>query len=458
MEITGKKHVGVFTFPFASHPPLLLNVVRRLASAAPAVVFSFFSSAKFNNALFTERGCDNILPYDISDGLPEGYGYDRKVVGEAQIGLFLGVAEEEFKRGVQAAEKDVGVRVSCLVVDVFLWFSGDLAGEMKIPWVAFWTAGSSSLSAHFHTDLIRQKYDKLKDSVRLDDEIPNLIPGLPMIRFSDIPKEVIFGDLESPFATMLHKMVGAITKATAVLVNSFQELDPDLTNNLSLLFNNFLLIGPFNLVSKQKPSSKSDESCCISWLDTQNPRSVAYISFGTVCTPPPHELVALAEALEETKTPFLWSLNNDAQKHLPSGFLDRTTTNGWGKIVPWAPQVQVLSHCSIGVFVTHGGWNSVLESIGAGVPMICRSFFGDQPTNAWMIERVWRVGVRIEGGSFTKHGTCGALQLVLSSSSDDGLKQRIEALKDLAHKSVGPNGSSARNFKTLVDVVTGATL
>ncbi|KAD3068065.1 hypothetical protein E3N88_35945 [Mikania micrantha] len=458
MEITGKRHVSVFTFPFASHPFILLNLVRRLASAAPAVVFSFFSTAKFNRAQFTERDCDNILPYDISDGLPEDYVYDGKVVEEAQIGLFLGVAEEEFKRGVQVAEKDVGVRVSCLVVDAFLWSSGDLAEEMKIPWVAFWIAGSSSLSAHFYTDLIRQKYDELKDSVGPDDEIPNLIPGLPVVRLGDIPKEVIFGDLESPFVTMLHKMGGAITKATAVLVNSFQELDPDLTKNLSPIFNNLLHIGPSNLVSKQKSPSKPDKSCCMSWLDTQNPRSVAYVSFGTVCTPPPLELVALAEALEEGKTPFLWSLNNDSKKHLPSGFLDRTSANGWGKIVSWAPQVQVLNHCSIGVYVTHGGWNSVMESITAGVPMICRPFFADNLINTWMVERVWRVGVRIEGKSFTKHGTCGALQLVLSSSSDNGLKQRMEALKDLAHKSVGPNGSSILNFKTLVDVVTGATL
>ncbi|KAD3068064.1 hypothetical protein E3N88_35944 [Mikania micrantha] len=138
--------------------------------------------------------------------------------------------------------------------------------------------------------------------------------------------------------------------------------------------------------------------------------------------------------------------------------LGLNTTNGWGKIVPWAPQVQVLNHCSIGVFVTNGGWNSVLESIGAGVPMICRSFFTDNPINTWMVERVWRVSVRIECRSFTKHGTCGALQLVLSSSSYDGLKQRVEALKDLVHNSVGPNGSCVHNFNTLVDVVTGATL
>ncbi|KAK1436685.1 hypothetical protein QVD17_02467 [Tagetes erecta] len=457
MEMTGehKKHVAVFAFPFASHPPLLLSVVRRLASAAPTVVFSFFSTHRTNQTLFPDTSCcGNIVSYDIHDGLPEGYLLPGKL--HEDVNLFLAVAEEEFKRGVEAAEKDIGMKISCLMVDAFLWFSADLADELNVPWVAFWTAGACSLSTHFYTDLIRQKYAQIKGSTGVEDEVTNLIPGLLTVRLGDIQSGIIFGDLKSPFATMAHKMAGVLPRATAIFINSFQELDPDLTKNLSSVFNNFLSIGPFNLVSKQKSQSKADEFSCISWLENKKPGSVAYISFGTVCIPPPHELVAIAEALEETKTSFLWSLKKDSQKHLPSGFLERTAINGLGKVVPWAPQVQVLEHCAIGVFVTHGGWNSVLESIASGVPMICRPFYGDQPINAWMVERVWGIAARVEGGSFTKLGTCRALDSVLSiDGSSKGVKERTKALKDLAHKAVEPNGSSYRNFKTLVDVVVG---
>lgn len=165
-------------------------------------------------------------------------------------------------------------------------------------------------------------------------------------------------------------------------------------------------------------------------------------------------MVALAEALDETNTPFLWSIKEDDSKmHLPQGFLETRNANGSGKVVPWAPQLQVLDHFAIGVFVTHGGWNSVLESIGAGVPMICRPFFGDHQMNTWMIERVWGIGVRIAGGSFTKHGTRSALeQVVLHSRSPN------EALKELACMTVGPNGSSTQNFKTLISIITSATM
>lgn len=466
MEITGtsnhgvrEKHVAVFAFPFASHPSLLLTLARKLASAAPNVVFSFFNTEKSNKALFSELNCENILPYNVSDGIPKDYDFQGNWQLEI-ISLFLAVAEEEFRRVLKVAEEDIGLKVNCLVVDAFLWFSGDVADEMNIPWVAFWPAGACSLSAHFYTDLIREKTAELKGSVRPEDEIADLIPGLSKVRLGDLPSGVVFGDIESPFSTMLHKMGRALPRATAVPLNSFQDLDPDLTKNLSSNFKNFLNIGPFNLMSKQTQTLKSDdEFSCISWLENKKPRSVAYISFGTTFKPPPHEIVELAEALEETKTPFLWSTSKDSEEHFPQGFLDRISANGTGKVVPWAPQVQVLEHFAIGVFVTHGGWNSVLESIGVGVPMICRPFKGDHQINTWMIERVWEIGVKIEGGTFTKHGTRCALEQVLSGDGlSERLKEKLEALKNLAHKAAEPNGSANQNFKTLVDVVTGATL
>lgn len=456
MATAPERHVAVYAFPFTSHPSLILTLVRRLASASPTVVFSFFNTAKSNQTLFQDSGCHNIRPYDVSDGSPEDYVSGGKQ--EEEVNMFLAVAEDEFRRCIKVAEADIGLKISCMVVDAFIWFAGDLAEEMNIPWVALWAAGACSLTAHFHTDLIRKRIAELKGAVGPEDEIVDLIPGFSTVRPGDLPSGILFGNLESPFSTMLHKMARTLTKATVVTLNSFKELDPDVTKDLSSKFNNFLNIGPFNLISKQKPPSKFDEFSCISWLDSQQPRSVAYISFGTVCRPPPHELVALAEALDETKTPFLWSINDDSKMHLPEGFLERRSANGTGKVVPWAPQVQVLEHFAIGVYVMHGGWNSVLESIGAGVPMICRPFFADNLLNSWMVEKVWGIGVRIQGGSFTKHGTRCALEQVLSlDGSSKRLKDRIETLKYLAHKAVGPYGSSDQDFKTLVDVITGAT-
>ncbi|KAK3013270.1 hypothetical protein RJ639_009591 [Escallonia herrerae] len=442
------QHVAVLAFPFATHPDLLLRLARRLAAAAPTVTFSFFSTAKSNASLFAVPSPDNIRPCSVSDGIPEGYVFSGKP--QEDIDLFLKVAPEELGRCLRAAERNTGRKITCVVADAFLWFSGEMAEEMHVPWVPLWTAAAASLSVHFYTDLIRETVG-LEDLAGREDEILKFIPGIRALRLGDLPAEVLFGDLGSSFSTMLHKMGQSLHRAAAVPINSFEEIDPVVTKDLKARLRKVLNIGPFNLTSPPR-SSISDEYGCIPWLDTQQAKSVAYIGFGTVATPPPNELVALAEALDASDTPFLWSLKDSFKMHLPKGFLERMGRNG--KIVPWAPQVQVLAHGSIGVFISHCGWSSVSESIAAGVPVIGRPFFGDQLLDSWMVENEWEIGVRIEGGVFTKMGTMRALEQVLSSEKGHHLREQVMLYKELAHKAVGPNGSSTKNFKALLEIIT----
>ncbi|KAK2990860.1 hypothetical protein RJ640_002844 [Escallonia rubra] len=83
-------------------------------------------------------------------------------------------------------------------------------------------------------------------------------------------------------------------------------------------------------------------------------------------------------------------------------------------VVSLAPQLQVLAHTSVGIHITHSGWNSVLESISYAVPMICRPFLADNMLNYHIVEDVWEIGVRVEDGILTKSGTMKSIQLLLS--------------------------------------------
>ena len=282
-----------------------------------------------------------------------------------------------------------------------------------------------------------------------EDELLSLIPGMSKIRIRDLPEGVLFGNLESFFSNMLHKMGRALPQAAAVFINSFEELDPRITRDLKSRFKEFLNIGPFNMISPAPPAA--DTYGCITWLDRQKLASVAYLSFGSITTPPPHELVALAEALETSGVPFIWSLKDNSKVHLPIGFLDRTTSQGL--LVPWTPQLEVLAHKAVGVFITHCGWNSLLESIAGGVPMICRPFFGDQRLNGRMVEDAWKIGLQVEDGVFRKHGVLNSLDKVLSQDSGEKMRENIRALQQLAKKAIGPNGSSINNFVALSDLV-----
>ncbi|OVA20940.1 UDP-glucuronosyl/UDP-glucosyltransferase [Macleaya cordata] len=454
-------HVAVLAFPYGTHAIPLLNLVRRLAIAAPNITFSFFSTSKSNSSIFGSSSKPNFLnrffgpksafnipsnvkAYDVEDGVPVGFtGHPM-----AEMEIFLKSMGGNFKQSIDTvlAGPD-GKKISCVISDSFLSFAGDMAEELGVPWISLWTAGPCSLSTHYYTDLIRESIPLGPDGIAGREEEPiDFIPGLSVIRIKDLQEGIIFGNLESEFSQMLHRMGHMLPRATAVAMNAFEELDLPILDDLKSKFQNCLTVGPFTFTSPTP--SNLDAHGCFPWLDSQKPTSVAYVSFGTVTTPPPQELVALAEGLEESGVPFLWSLKDQMKVHLPNGFLERT--NARGLVVPWAPQERVLGHIAVGVFVTHCGWNSVLESITAGVPMICRPFFGDQRINSRMVSDVWGIGIRIKDGVFSKDGTMEGLDLVLSNEK---MREKVGALRGIAKHAVGPKGSSSKNFNSLLEIV-----
>ncbi|KAK3040318.1 hypothetical protein RJ639_029372, partial [Escallonia herrerae] len=470
---TISSHIAVMTFPFSSHPSALLNLVRRLAASAPTVRFSFLSTAKSNQAIFSGQQYDNIKPYDVSDGLPEGYVFTGNV--HETVEAFMKATPGNFKEGMREAEAEAGVKVGCLLTDAFLAFGGEMADAMGVPWIAFWIGGPCSLSIHIHTDPIRSTVgDTGKDVICMKtnyrfillnfyimvilviatgmaqnaEQTLKFIPGMSKIQIRDLPEGII-DRLEMPIAHALHIMGLKLPGATAVVLNSYEEIDLTIINDLKTKLKKVLSVGPSTLTSSSP--SKLNESGCLPWLDKHKAESVAYISFGSILVPPPSELAALAEAIEASGVPYLWSLPDHSRHHLPQGFVERTSTRGM--IVSWAPQLQVLAHTSVGIHITHSGWNSVLESISYAVPMICRPFFADNMLNCRMVEDVWEIGVRVEDGILTKGGTMKALELLLFSDKGKKLKENIRLLQESALKAVGSNGSSVKNFETLEDII-----
>ncbi|KAL1195433.1 UDP-glycosyltransferase 78D4 [Cardamine amara subsp. amara] len=447
MAITTDSHVAVLAFPFGSHGQPVLAVTRRLASASPSTVFSFFNTAQSNSSLFYSDPPPNIRVHEVSDGVPEGTVLTGNP--EEAVELFLEAAPEIFRREIAVAEKEVGLKVNSMLTDAFIWFAGDIAAELNVSWVAFWISGPNSLTAHLNTDLIRETIGNVKDG-RMEETL-EFITGMEKIRVKDIPEGVVSGNLNSVFSNMLHQMSLALPRATAVYVNSFQELDPRLTDNLRSKFKRCLSIGPVGLLTSQTETQVNDPHGCLGWIEKQSPASVAYIAFGRVMTPPPRELVEIAQGLESSKVPFIWSLKEKNMVHLPKGFLDGTRKQGM--VIPWAPQVELLNHEAVGVFVSHGGWGSVLESVAAGVPMICRPFFGDHALNARSVEVVWEIGMTIINGVFTKEGVEECLDRVLVQDEGKKMKCNAKKLQEVALEAVSTKGSSSENFKGLLDQV-----
>ncbi|KAG7021027.1 hypothetical protein SDJN02_17715, partial [Cucurbita argyrosperma subsp. argyrosperma] len=442
-----RHQVLIFAFPFGSHPSFLLNLVRRLAGEAPAVKFSFFNTSTSNAAIFKDgRRNHNVFPYSVGDGLPEGYVRKQGVPAEPAA-LFLKAAAGNFRMAVAAAAETAAVEVRGVVSDAFLWFAGEMAAEMEVPWVPVWVPGLRSLVVHLHTDLFRQK---LADSGDDKEKVINFLPGFEAIRKVDLQEGIVHGDLESPFANMLRKMEIHLPKASAVVVNSFKEAESEMFDILKPMLQKLLTIAPLNIT----PSTSiiADEHGCLEWLDKQKPMSVAYICFGTFLALPPHELTALTEALVESRVHFLWSFRGNPKESFSKEFLEVVDVQG--KLVPWAPQTRVLAHPSVRVFIAHCGWNSVLEAIMAGVPMICRPFVGDNALNARTMEFQWKAGLGLQNGIFTKDEVMKAMNSIFDPYKGAEISRNLKTLKDLALEAARPEGSSTKNFNSLVELLT----
>ncbi|XP_048133164.1 anthocyanidin 3-O-glucosyltransferase 7-like [Rhodamnia argentea] len=468
--MTSEKHVAVLAFPFTSHPPPLANLLRKLAEAAPDVRFSFLCTPQPNGDLFPPSSRAQLPPnvgiYDVDDGLPAGHRGATRLHPRKQGDMFLKQAPESFREAIGAAERDARRKVSCLLSHAFLVFACEIAEEMGVPWVTFWVPSPCFLSACVHVEVLgRLRHGTSCGGVAVaeaDDKALEMVPGLSLFRMSDIPDEILQDQNTRMVPNLLRQMGRVLPRATAVVVNSFEEANPpplvaDLKSKFKILLHMGCLTVQFPPPSPP-PSSASDDTDCLLWLDARDPRTVAYICFGTMAMPSPDEVSALADALESTGTPFLWSLKEHMMEHLPKGFLERTEARG--KIVPWAPQSRVLSHPACDVYVTHCGYNSVFESVAGGVPMICKPFWADNAMNARMVKEWWGIGVGAgagaEGGMITKGGMVKALEVVLRSEEGKAMRKKVGELRARLAEAAGPGGSVGADFKALVDLISAS--
>ncbi|PIN20525.1 UDP-glucuronosyl and UDP-glucosyl transferase [Handroanthus impetiginosus] len=451
-------HIGVLAFPFGTHAGPLLTLVQRLAASSPRTQFSFLNTRVSNGSMFNARVSvpyENIKVYDVWDGMPQGFWGNHF---EA-IRLFLSASPDNFEKVIEKAEEETGLKLCCLISDAFLSFACDLAEKRGVPWVAFWGSASHSLSVHVHTEEILKAVGSTE--VTKQEHTLSYIPGLTKVRLSDLPPENFLDKNPSLLALTINNMVQKLPKSIAVVLNCFEEIDPVITNDLKSKFKHLLNIGPLMLglqpqhliLSSPNPRALDDKTGCLSWLDNQNkPRSAIYISFGSFVTPSKNEVMSLAEALETCQIPFLWSMKDHVKKSLPEGFLNRTIA--YGKIVAWAPQLQVLGHSSIGAFISHCGWNSILESICSCVPMICVPMtMADHKLNARMVVDSWKIGVGVEG-VLTKSKTIEALNHVMFSEVGKSIRENIYRLKEKALDAVKLDGSSTKNYKKLLEIIS----
>ncbi|XP_037436732.1 anthocyanidin 3-O-glucosyltransferase-like [Triticum dicoccoides] len=458
-------HVVVIAFPFASHAVKLFRLARALAAAAPAATFSFLSTAallKEQQKKHEDTLVTNLRFVEVPDGLsPSSDGAPAVPPPHPMVRLKLFMAAAEagtLREALETARASAGGgRVTCVVGDSFMWTAAKAAAEVEAPWVAVWTGGPSALLAHLRADALRD--DVGDKATSRADELLTSHPGLGSYRVRDLLNGIVSGDMKSPIVSLFRRIAEHLPRAaTAVAFNTFPGLLPDdLTAALAAELPECLPVGPFHLLpfpgNDDTVETSADPHGCLDWLNRHPARAVAYASFGTVVTVVagnPEELRELAAGLESSGAPFLWSLPKESWPQLPPGFLDLER----GKVVPWAPQAAVLRHASVGAFVTHAGWASVLEGVSAGVPMACRPFFTDQKMNAQLVARVWGFGTVLEE-PMKREAVAEAVPLLLAGDQGIRMWEKMQEMQRMAASAFAPDGGSRKNLDKLVKIVCG---
>ncbi|KAF8010807.1 hypothetical protein BT93_J1455 [Corymbia citriodora subsp. variegata] len=341
-------------------------------------------------------------------------------------------------------------KISCVIYETLMYCAEAAAHYMKLPSMALRTSSiSTQLVFSELPRLQKEGYFPSKDRSSKDP-----VPGAYPLRCKDLP--FFTSDLE----TMMQLIATTLDTKTssAILWNTADCLEQQLSDQLQKQYSvPFISLGPLHKVAAASSTSiLEEETDCLLWLDKQANDSVIYVSLGSLASMDEGEFAETAWGLANSGQPFLWVVRPGSVRGsewielLPGGFKEATQETGC--LVRWAPQKDVLAHRAVGGFWTHCGWNSTLESISEGVPMICRPCFMDQNVKARYLCHVWRVGLELEGDLDQKEIEQAVRRLMVEEEGKE-MRLRAVAFKDQIELSIRKGGSSHAAIEELVNLI-----
>ncbi|KAG5255098.1 anthocyanidin O-glucosyltransferase [Salix suchowensis] len=352
------------------------------------------------------------------------------------------IIKEEVSRLVSRSESIPGSpTLAGFVLDMFCTSMIDVANEFGAPSYIFLTSSAASLGLQFYVQALHDEH-KVDPTEFKGSDTELLLPS-SMLSKEGLPILII--------------PARRFRETKGIMVNTFEELESHAINS----FSNgntppVYPVGPLlNLNRDGDRDVESDKFKGIrQWLDDQPPSSVVYLSFGSRGSFGVDQVKEIACGLEQSGHRFLWSLRQPPPKGkneppsdyanprdvLPEGFLDRTANSG--KVIGWAPQVDILGHPSVGGFVSHCGWNSILESVWFGVPIATWPLFAEQQFNAFQMIVEMGLGVEIKMDYRKEFNSDGNDDIVGAGEIERGVRclmeldnEKRERLKEMSGKS-----------------------
>lgn len=358
----------------------------------------------------------------------------------------------------------------CIISDMFTGWVHSSGAKFGIPTVVFHTSGAFAISV-MHSVITNTP----QKNVEGDDEffeIPHVSFDLKL-RKSDLP--VMMRDPDSdPMQNFVKEEINRSMEGRSIIFNTFYDFDSLGIDHIKALTGKPVWsIGPIlppavfddtgidreSMNSRGKAADIAEEEC-LRWLDSRSPHSTVFVCFGSMFFLNEKQIHAVAVGLEASGQAFIWAIRSPQMElnpkgtevGLPEGFEERTRERGlviWG----WAPQLLILSHPSIGAFLSHCGWNSTLESVSLGVPMITWPMFAEQPFNSKLLAERLGIGIQIcldISSVPDEEEVRRAVTMLLAEEEGENMRARAQELRKLAKIAVEKDGSSYANLKCFV--------
>ncbi|XWS25293.1 hypothetical protein CRYUN_Cryun27aG0056800 [Craigia yunnanensis] len=360
--------------------------------------------------------------------------------------------------------------VSCIVSDGAMSFTLDAAEELGVPEVLFWTTSACGFLSYVHyRQLMEKGYTPLKDESYLTngylDTVIDWIPAMEGIRLRDLPTFIRTTDPNFIMLDFLVVETERARKASAIILNTFDDLEHEALGALSSMLPPVYSVGPLHLVLNHHVHDTDleqlgsnlwkEEPESLQWLDSKEPNSVVYVNFGSITVMTADQLTEFAWGLANSSQAFLWVIRPDLvggeSAILPAEFVAETKDRGL--LATWCPQEEVLSHPSVGGFLTHSGWNSTIESISRGVPMICWPFFAEQQTNCWYSCTKWGIGMEIDSNVKRDEVESLVRELMEGEKGKEMKKKALEWKRKAEEATGNSKGSSYRNLDQMINQV-----
>ncbi|KAH6754900.1 UDP-glucosyl transferase 74B1 [Perilla frutescens var. hirtella] len=433
-------HVMLLPYPSQGHINPLLQFAKRLA--AKGVRATLATTKNTVNSIHAAT----VAVEPISDGFDDG--------GSAKAGKegdYLSSLREHGSESLSQLlnkYKNTKFPVSCIIYDAFFPWALDVAKQHGVFGASFFTnsAAVCAIFSHIHGGTLTLP-------VNVDDDKPLVLPGLPPLNSCDVPTFIRAPESYPAYLAMKLSQFSNLHEADFVFANTFLDLERQEAESVEKSW-------PARLVGPMVPSAYLDgriegdkgygaslwkplSEQCAAWLNTKPRESVMYVSFGSMVSLSSKQMEEMAWALLSTNSHFLWVVRETERQKLPAGFMD--SIKGKGLIVSWCNQLETLAHPAIGCFLTHCGWNSTLEGLALGVPMVALPQWSDQMMDAKFIEEIWGVGVRAKEDEF---GVAGreellyCLKAVMEGERREEMRRNAAKWRELATKATHQGGSS----------------